>query len=127
MSEDHKEQERNDLPADREEPKERAEPRENPAGLYEIQEEDKKQAPPPRDHATEVFKGIGILLLLHLLLIFVPISYFFIGIVQIIYLTPAVAFAFAKKRVGIGQGLLIGGAVTFLLNAACFGVIMFGF
>lgn len=127
MSEDHKEQERNDLPADREEQKERAEEQENLPDFFENPEEDKKQDPPPRVHSTEVFKGIGILLLFHLLLIFVPISYFFIGIVQIVYLVPAVAFAFAVKRVGIGQGLLIGGAVTFLLNAACFGVIMFGF
>ncbi|GAA0137153.1 hypothetical protein YSY43_39940 [Paenibacillus sp. YSY-4.3] len=83
--------------------------------------------PPKRDHTIEVFKGIGILALLHLLLIFVPMSYFFIGIAQIVYLIPAAVVAFAKKRVGIGQGLLIGGAVTFLLNAACFGVIMANF
>ncbi|WHX47054.1 hypothetical protein QNH46_12770 [Paenibacillus woosongensis] len=83
--------------------------------------------PPKRNHTTEVFKGIGILALLHLLLIFIPLSYFFIGIAQIVYLIPAAVVAFAKKRVGIGQGLLIGGAVTFLLNAACFGVVMANF
>ncbi|WP_055108079.1 hypothetical protein [Paenibacillus ihumii] len=126
MSEDPEERERDDLPADGEGQKERTESAESPAGLDEQPVEVKEQNPPARVHSAEVFKGIGILLLLHLLLIFVPLSYFFIGIVQIIYLVPAVTLAFVLKRVGIGQGLLIGGAVTFLLNAACFGVLIFG-
>lgn len=127
MTDDPKMQGGDDQLADGEVQKERAKEQKNQLDDLEIQEDKKKQDPPPRDHAMEVFKGIGILLLLHLLLIAVPMSYFFIGLAQLLYLIPAAVFAFAKKRVGIGQGLLIGGAITFLLNAACFGVIMFNF
>jgi len=96
-------------------------------GTLQVESSEPLQEPPKHNHTTEVLKGIGILALLHLLLIIVPMSYFFIGIAQIVYLIPAAVVAFAKKRVGIGQGLLIGGAVTFLLNAACFGIIMTNF
>lgn len=74
------------------------------------------------NHTLQVLKGIGILALLHLLLFFVPIAYFFIGVVQMVYLFPALMFF--SKNSGIQQGLLIGAGITFLLNAACFGIFM---
>ncbi|GIP23890.1 hypothetical protein [Paenibacillus sp. J22TS3] len=85
-------------------------------------------APPPhepeRNHSAEVFKGLAILFLLHFLHAAFPAAIFVIGISQLIYLIPAAIIAFNRKRIGIGQGILIGGAITFLLNAACFGIIM---
>lgn len=78
----------------------------------------------PPSHAKQVWKGIGLLVLLHLLLFVFPIAFFFISVVQLIYLVPALIF-FRKNR-GIFQGLLIGAGVTFLLNAACFGLLISG-
>ncbi|MFD0960714.1 hypothetical protein [Paenibacillus chungangensis] len=78
----------------------------------------------PPGHMKQVWLGIGLMALLHLLLFIVPIAFFFIGIAQIVYLLPAMFIV--RKRSGIVQGLLIGAGITFLLNAACFGLLMGG-
>ncbi|WP_051621043.1 hypothetical protein [Paenibacillus sp. UNC451MF] len=78
----------------------------------------------PPSHALQVWKGIGLLLLLHLLLFIVPVAFFFISVAQLVYLIPALIL-FRKNR-GILQGLLIGAGITFLLNAACFGLLLGG-
>ncbi|WP_433943060.1 hypothetical protein [Paenibacillus sp. SN-8-1] len=78
-----------------------------------------------QQHGKEVLKGVLLLGLLHLLLVVFPFAYFAIGIAQLIYLIPAVVIALVKKRVGIAQGLILGGVITFLLNAACFGLVLF--
>lgn len=78
---------------------------------------------PGSSHGLEVLKGMGILVLLHFLLFIFPAAFFFIGVAQLIYLLPAVIIAFNRGRVGMGQGILIAGAITFLLNAACFGML----
>jgi hypothetical protein len=57
-----------------------------------------------------------------LLLLFVPPLYFGIGIVQLVYIVPALIIC--RKTPGLVQGLLIAAGVTFLLNAACFGYVM---
>lgn len=75
-----------------------------------------------RSHVAEVWIGIGILMALHLLLVFVPIGVFMIGVVQVIYLVPALLFA--RRRKGVVQGMLIAAGITFLVNAACFGIVM---
>ena len=75
-------------------------------------------------HVKQVWLGIGLLAVLHLLLFLFPFAFFFIGIAQLIYLIPAFLI-FHKKR-GIIQGLLIGAGITFLLNAACFGLLISG-
>ena len=75
-------------------------------------------------HIKQVWLGIGLLTVLHLLLFLFPIAFFFISIAQIIYLIPAIII-FRKKN-GIIQGLLIGAGITFLLNAACFGLLVSG-
>ncbi|GMK46877.1 hypothetical protein PghCCS26_40060 [Paenibacillus glycanilyticus] len=75
-------------------------------------------------HVKHVFLGIGILAVLHCLLFLFPIGFFFISIAQIVYLLPAI-FVFNKKT-GIVQGLLIGAGITFLVNAACFGLLVSG-
>ncbi|HIW31300.1 MAG TPA: hypothetical protein IAA29_00785 [Candidatus Paenibacillus intestinavium] len=71
-----------------------------------------------------VWLGIGLLAVLHLLLFLVPLAFFFIGVVQIVYIIPATLIF--NKHPGIVQGLWIGGAITFLLNAACFGLFASG-
>ncbi|MNH83664.1 hypothetical protein D3C87_769390 [compost metagenome] len=76
-----------------------------------------------QSHGKEVLKGVLLLGLLHVLLVVFPFAYFAIGVAQLIYLIPALIIALVKKRVGIAQGLILGGVITFLLNAACFGLI----
>jgi hypothetical protein len=46
---------------------------------------------------------------------------FFLGVTQAIYIIPAFVIARGKGRTQVAQGLLIGAAITFLLNAACAG------
>jgi hypothetical protein len=75
-------------------------------------------------HIKQVWLGIGLLTVLHLLLFLFPIAFFFISVVQIIYLIPAIIIF--RKKSGIVQGLLIGAGITFLLNAACFGLVVSG-
>lgn|GEM_PF-1873039 len=75
-------------------------------------------------HLKHVWLGIGMLAILHLLFFFFPAAFFFIGVVQIVYLIPATLIF--NKYPGIVQGLLIGGGITFLLNAACFGLFISG-
>lgn len=79
---------------------------------------------PPRKKGS-VLKGVGILCLLHLTLFVYPVLFFFIGLVQIVYVVPA-AIKFWKETPTL-QGLLIGAGVTFLLNAACFSLVLSGF
>lgn len=75
-------------------------------------------------HVKQVWIGVGILALLHLLLFLFPIAFFFIGIAQLVYVLPAIVVFHRRK--GILQGLLIGAGITFLLNAACFGLLVSG-
>lgn len=83
--------------------------------------------PPPvkqSNHVLQVWKGIGLLALLHLLLFVFPVAFFFISIAQLIYLFPVLYFF--RNNKGMYQGLLIGAGITFLLNAACFGLLVSG-
>lgn len=101
--------------------------------MTDHREEESWQQPEEGEHANgkrpghmkQVWLGIGLMALLHLLLFIVPIAFFFIGIAQIVYLLPALLIV--RERSGIVQGLLIGAGVTFLLNAACFGLLVGGF
>ncbi|MUT68276.1 hypothetical protein [Paenibacillus sp. NEAU-GSW1] len=87
---------------------------------------EQEQAPPkkPAKHIGQVLIGMGLLTLMHLLLFFLPVLFFFIGVIQIVYLLPAIVLL--RKKTGIVQGLLIGAGITFLLNAACFGLVITG-
>jgi len=49
-----------------------------------------------------------------------------IGLTQLVYMIPAIFIARAKGRPGLVKGLLIGTALTFLLNGLCFGVVLLG-
>lgn len=81
-----------------------------------------KMKPDKPWRGIDVWKGIGLCALLHLLLLLVPVLYFGIGIVQFLYIIPALIIC--RNNTAMVQGLLIGAGITFLLNAACFGFVM---
>ena len=85
--------------------------------------------PPRRDPQLQkdVWRGLALTVLLHglqvpMAMLSGGLTIFFIGLTQLVYLIPAIFIAASRERPGIAKGLLIGGSVTFLLNAACFGV-----
>lgn len=53
-------------------------------------------------------------------------SFFFIGLTQLVYVIPAILIARSQGRSDIVAGIIIGAAVTFLLNAACYGLTIIG-
>ena len=72
----------------------------------------------------DVWRGMGVALLLHL--IQVPMmavtgsfSLAFIGLSQFVYLLPAILVYQRKKRPGVVNGLVIVAGITFLINATC--------
>jgi hypothetical protein len=82
--------------------------------------------PPPR-RSRDVWRGVGLAFLLHLLqaplgVLSYGVTIIFIGITQLVYLIPAIVVFSKKSRPDMVKGLLIGGAITFLLNAACTGL-----
>ena len=79
---------------------------------------------PSEPRATrETWRGFGLAMLLHLLQLLLGklffVSMFFIGVTQLVYLIPAILVAKHHGRLGMVRGLVIGGALTFLLNAMC--------
>jgi hypothetical protein len=86
-----------------------------------------------RSRAGEIFLGIGVGLALHIIqlpVVFVgmtfdlhlaAVSAIFIGVSQLVYVVPAIVVCLLKGRSGIVIGLVIIAAITFLLNAACWG------
>jgi hypothetical protein len=113
-------------------------------------------APPPPPPSRSFLPGIGLTLLLHLLLIplgvvagilfcaLAPLAgssgldlgscilivggalVLLIGASQLVYMLPAIFIARRRGRYDLVQGLVIGAAVTFLLNAGCWGFVTFG-
>ena len=92
-----------------------------------------------------VLFGIGLAFLLHLLQfplagglgflvslwskdigMVIYLSFMAIGLTQLVYMIPAILIARTRGKPGLVKGLLIGGALTLLLNGLCFGVFMFG-
>jgi hypothetical protein len=68
--------------------------------------------------------GLGLLLLLHLVQIplaamTLGLSLIVLGLSQLAYVIPAVILARRRGRPGIAKGLIIGAALTFLLNGTC--------
>lgn len=83
-----------------------------------------------------VWAGLGLTVVAHI--IFQPLisllgmipkmeflffSVFFIGLSQLVYMIPAIIIAFSQGKPQLGKGFLIGAGITFLLNAACMGMI----
>lgn len=85
--------------------------------------------PADQRHRRDVFRGFWLAMLLHVLQL--PMAWLFfpslicIGLTQWLYLLPAILIAKEKGRAGLMKGLIIGGSITFLLNATCFGVFWF--
>lgn len=88
--------------------------------------------PPPTPHPIpskqsampDWLLGLGLLLLLHLIQIPLAagtfgISLIVLGLSQLLYAIPAILIARRKGRPGIAKGVIIGAALTFLLNGTC--------
>ena len=92
-------------------------------------EEPKKSENPlatdkPAADKNDVWRGVGVALLLHLIqvplmLVTAAISLIFIGLSQLIYIIPAIVIYNRRNRPGVVKGLIIIAAITFLLNATC--------
>jgi hypothetical protein len=78
---------------------------------------------PRRQNSGNVWIGVGLAFLLVPLTLVIPPGIILIGVTEWIYLLPLVFWFKKKGRTGIVQGLLIGGGVLALLNAACFGIL----
>ncbi|MGB8955238.1 MAG: hypothetical protein WCC10_07685 [Tumebacillaceae bacterium] len=81
-----------------------------------------------RKQSTDIWIGIGMTALLHVLAVIIlfatnnEAALLVIGGTQLVYILP-VSFIYAiKKRSAIAAGIWIGAGITFLLNAACFGI-----
>ena len=77
-----------------------------------------------RSRHGEIWRGIGLALMLHLIQIpfaFATsfISLIFVGVSQLVYIIPAIIFYWRDGRRGVVRGLVIAAAITFLLNATC--------
>ncbi|MFB6467054.1 hypothetical protein ACE38V_09530 [Cytobacillus sp. Hz8] len=73
----------------------------------------------------ELWLGIIISVAIYLVafgLLFSAISFFGIVLALIAYIV-SITLAFVKGKTRLGQGMLIGAGVVFLINAACFGYI----
>lgn len=68
--------------------------------------------------------GLGLTALLHLINIVFPPAFLFIGVSQLVYMIPAVIIAYKKGYKVTAKWMMIGAAITFLLNATCFGIIL---
>ncbi|HEY0828224.1 MAG TPA: hypothetical protein VGE40_09015 [Bacilli bacterium] len=81
-----------------------------------------------KSHVSQVWGGMGIGTLLNILLALLLLLIYReilvgIGLAQLIVILPAVLYW--RKNTGMVQGLLIAAGLTFLLNAACFGLVMY--
>ena len=77
-----------------------------------------------------VWAGLGLTVLLHLCqapmgVVTGAISVLLIGVSQVLYMIPALVIVHSKGRTKTFNGLLIGAGITFLLNAACTGLVLF--
>ena len=81
-----------------------------------------------RKQSTDIWIGIGLTALLHVLAAIILFAtnnqgaLLVIGGTQLIYILPVSIICAIKKRSAIAAGLWIGAGITLLLNAACFGI-----
>jgi hypothetical protein len=54
---------------------------------------------------------------------FAPITLLFIGVSQLVYMIPAMVINYRRGQLNVMKGLIIISAITFMLNAACFGLL----
>lgn len=89
-----------------------------------MQNEPEPFQPPTKPPIPDWVLGIGLLLLLHLIqiplaVISMGITLIAIGLTQLAYVIPAIIIYKKKNRPGMVKGLIIGAAITFLLNGTC--------
>lgn len=89
-----------------------------------MQNEPEQLLPPTKPPSHDWALGIGLLLLLHLIQIplaavSMGISLIAIGLTQLVYIIPAIIIYKKKNRPGMVKGLIIGAAITLLLNGTC--------
>ena len=72
----------------------------------------------------QIAKGMGLVALGHLIWVVFPLAYFGIGLGQILYVVPLALYLQSKGKTGMVQGVFIATAITFLLNATCFGIVL---
>jgi hypothetical protein len=84
------------------------------------------QPPPKHDFRDDIWRGIGLVLLLHL--VQVPFALYsqgvtllFMWLSQLVYVMPAMIVVLIKQRYGMAVGVLIAAALTVLLSVAICG------
>ncbi len=92
-----------------------------------------------RPDQGSIAKGIGLVLALHVAaaLLAMLVSalasgdarnglalFLGIGVVQVVYVLPAIVVCAAKHRWRTARGLAIGAGITFLVNATCAGIVL---
>ncbi len=91
--------------------------------------ENKEDNKPTEAKPDSVGHGLLMLILMHGLQI--PMAFYsawiLIGLSQLIYVIPYAIKLSREERKQSLKGLLIGTGITFLLNSACFGYILFAF
>ncbi|MFC4779524.1 hypothetical protein ACFO9Q_22320 [Paenibacillus sp. GCM10023252] len=80
--------------------------------------------------AVQLWKGIGLVALGHMAILLISILFefipiLFLGLVQIVYVLPLAAVF--HKDPAMQQGIFLAAGLTFLLNAACFGIVLANF
>src|SRR5262245_17788329 len=93
-----------------------------------MQEQPSQQGAPQGARPGDIWAGLGLALLLHLIQIPLAaitslISLVFLGVSQLLYIIPAIVIFHRKGRRGIVKGLAIVAALTFLLNATCAAIV----
>src|SRR5438552_5115696 len=87
----------------------------------DVQNEPELFQPPTNPPNYDWALGLGLLLLLHLIqiplaMVTLGISLIVLGLSQLVYVIPAIIIYRRKGRPGIVKGLIIGAAITLLLN-----------
>jgi len=90
----------------------------------DLQNEPEQSQPLTKPPSYDWARGLGLLLLLHLIqipfaVVTFGISLIAIGLSQLVYVIPAIIISRRKGRPGIVKGLIIGAAITLLLNGTC--------
>lgn len=87
---------------------------------------DPGDTPPSTEKPDSVRHGLGMLVLLHMFQL--PLAAFsawiVIGLSQLIYVLPFTIYLWRDGRKQSVKGMLIGAGITFLLNTACFGIVI---
>lgn len=64
---------------------------------------------------------------LHIVWFAYPAGFALIGVSQLVYVVPLLIYAAVKGKQKLLQGVLVAAGVTFLVNTACFGFVLYSF